>query len=163
MAGNANSGMKPSLARMRLAARLRRQGKTLHEIGMRLGVTRQAVQLLLRAHDRRKGRLTVKQILAWADDHHRRHGRWPHALRGPHPPHQRTDLAGRPCGPAQRLPWPAGGLDPGPAPGPTPRHPQPQPLAAVDRRGHPELGRRLPRAGRMLAGSRLGTDPRCPT
>jgi hypothetical protein len=43
MAGNANSGMKPCLARMRLAARLRRRGKTLQKIGQQLGVTRQAV------------------------------------------------------------------------------------------------------------------------
>jgi hypothetical protein len=32
---------------------------------------------------RRKPKVTIAQILAWADDHHRRTGQWPHADSGP--------------------------------------------------------------------------------
>jgi hypothetical protein len=73
---------------MRRAALLRRRGLTLKEIGRHLGITRQAAHLLVRAYDRRKGKLTVEQVLAWADAYHGRYGGWPTAstgrLRGGH-------------------------------------------------------------------------------
>jgi pyrroloquinoline quinone (PQQ) biosynthesis protein C len=40
-------------------------------------------------HEPNLPRLTVKQILAWADEHHRRTGQWPHARSGPIPGTQR--------------------------------------------------------------------------
>jgi hypothetical protein len=82
MAGNANSGKLPNLTGMRLAARLRRRGLTLHAIGLQLGLTKQAVHLLLRAYRRRRANLASEQILAWADNFHARYGRWPQVHSG---------------------------------------------------------------------------------
>jgi transcriptional regulator with XRE-family HTH domain len=82
MPGNANSGKRPDRARQRLAARLRRRGYTLRQIGERLGVTRQAVHLLLQAYRRRQAELTLEQILALADDFRARTGRWPQSTSG---------------------------------------------------------------------------------
>jgi hypothetical protein len=77
------SGRRPNIVRRQEAARLRRQGLTVTEIGRRMGITRQAVQQLLTPRRRSDARqLTEALILQWADEYHRATGQWPQARSG---------------------------------------------------------------------------------
>ncbi len=94
-------------------------------------------------------RLTEEQVLAWADAHHRRHGRLARlALR---PDHRRggRNVVGRLRRPPYRPPRPSRRLVAGPASGRTPRRSPPEPAAPA----HPATGSRLAQAHRRRTGA----------
>jgi hypothetical protein len=77
------SGRKPNIARRQEAARLRRAGLSLPEIGRRLGITKQAVHQLLTPRPRSDARqLTEALILQLADEYHEATGEWPQRMTG---------------------------------------------------------------------------------
>jgi hypothetical protein len=77
------SGRKPNIIRHQEAARLRRLGLSLAEIGRRMGITKQAAHLLLIERRRSDARqLTEALILQWADEHHAATGEWPQTRSG---------------------------------------------------------------------------------
>jgi hypothetical protein len=64
-------GRRPNIVRRQEAARLRRLGLSLPEIGRRLGITKQAVHQLLTPRHRSDARqLTEALILQLADEYH---------------------------------------------------------------------------------------------
>ena len=75
--GGLRSGRWTDPVCWRLAARLRRQGRTLGEIGRRLGVSHKAVQKMLRKYGLAQPTFSIPQILAWADAFHAQAGYWP--------------------------------------------------------------------------------------
>lgn len=76
-------GRNPDIERRQQVVALRRQGLTFAKIAEQLGVTHQAVQQMFTTVAgsgidlRRRPPLTERQILAWADAHFKRTGRWP--------------------------------------------------------------------------------------
>jgi hypothetical protein len=65
--GSINQGRSPNLRRWRVIARLRRWGLTCEAIGRRLGITRQAVHHCFQEYRQTRTKLSVPQILTWAE------------------------------------------------------------------------------------------------
>jgi hypothetical protein len=77
-------GRKPNIVRRQEAARLRRAGLNMVEIGRLMGITKQAVHQLLTGRRRADIRqLTETLILQWVDEHNTATGQWPHSKSGP--------------------------------------------------------------------------------